>query len=100
MTVKKSKPYLVPQIITNFSLSDICGTWLSLCGSPTLKIYYDGSRFWLQFSYKHDTAFTIPLSQCWGITFFYFYGMIEIIYDDEQDILRLTTEGTYKRLYE
>ncbi|WP_157182004.1 DUF3876 domain-containing protein [Dysgonomonas mossii] len=78
----------------------MCGTWVSLCGSPGLKIFYDGSRFRLQFIYKQDTAFTVPLCQSWGITFFYFYGMIRIAYDDERDMLLLTTEGEYKRVYD
>jgi len=100
MKSKKSKPYTAPQIQTIFPLPDICGTWVSLCGSPNLKIYHDGSRFRLLFSYKHDAAFTVPLSQSWGITFFYFYGMICITYDDERDMLLLTTEGEYIRMYD
>ena len=67
--------------------------WKSLCGSPDIKIYHDGSRFRLQFIYKHDTAFTVPLKQSWGITFFYFYGIIRIAYDDEQDMLDLVAVG-------
>lgn len=100
MKRKKSKPYPAPQIHTIFPLRDICGTWVSLCGSPNLKIYHDGSRFRLQFIYKHDAAFTVPLCQSWGITFFYFYGMIKIAYDDERDMLQLTTEDEYKRVYD
>ena len=73
--------------------------WKSLCGSPDIEIYYDGSRFRLQFIYKHDTAFTVPLKQSWGITFFNFYGIIRIAYDDERDMLSLTNEGEYKRVY-
>ena len=75
------------QVLTSFPLRDICGTWESLCGSPSIRIYHDGSQFRLQFIYKHDTAFTVPLKQSWGITFFYFYGIIRIAYDDEQDML-------------
>lgn len=100
MNRNKSKPYSALQIQTSLPLRNICGTWVSLCGSPKLKIYHDGSRFRLQFSYKHDTAFTVPLCQSWGITFFYFYGMIKITYDDERDMLLLTTEGEYKRVYD
>ncbi|KAB2829498.1 DUF3876 domain-containing protein [Bacteroidaceae bacterium HV4-6-C5C] len=87
MKRKKSKPCPASQSCTSFPISDICGMWKSLCGSPDIKIYHDGSRFRLQFIYKHDTAFTVPLKQSWGITFFYFYGIIRIAYDDEQDML-------------
>jgi hypothetical protein len=33
-----------------------------------------------------------------GITFFNFYGIIRIAYDDERDMLSLTNEGEYKRV--
>lgn len=100
MKRKTGKPITAQQIRTFFPLREICGTWESLCGSPDLKIFHDGSRFRLQFMYKHNAAFTVPLHQCWGITFFDFYGMIKIAYDDERDLLLLTTEGEYKRVYD
>ncbi|WP_176221468.1 DUF3876 domain-containing protein [Massilibacteroides vaginae] len=84
----------------HFPLREICGTWVSLCGSPGIRIFHDGSRFRLQFSYKQDAAFTVHLCQSWGITFFYFYGMMQITYDDERDLLLFTTEGEYKRVYD
>ncbi len=100
MKRKKSKPNPALQAYTSFPLRNICRTWVSFCGSPGIKIFHDGSRFRLQFSYKQDAAFTVPLCQSWGITFFYFYGMIRIAYDDERDMLLLTTEGEYKRVYD
>lgn len=100
MKRKKSKPCPALQVSTSFPLRNICGTWVSLCGSPDLKIYHDGSRFRLQLSYKDNTAFTVPLSRSWGITFFYFYGMIKVAYDCERDMLLLTTEGEYRRVYD
>lgn len=100
MKRKKSKPRSAPQVHSSSPLCDICGTWVSLCGSPDLKIYHDGSRFRLQFSYKHNAAFTVPLYQDRGIPFFDFYGMIHIAYDDERDVILLTTEGEYKRAYD
>jgi len=100
MKRKKSKPYTALQVCTSFPLGEICGTWKSLCGSPGLKIYHDGNRFRLQFAYKQDAAFTVPLCRSRGITFFYFYGMTRIAYDDERDMLLLTTEGEYIRVYD
>jgi hypothetical protein len=100
MKRKSSKPYPAPQFSASFPLRNICGTWVSLCGSPSLKIYHDGNRFRLQFIYKHDAAFTVPLCRSRGITFFYFYGMIRIAYDDERDMLLLTGEGEYKKVYD
>ena len=100
MKRKRYMPAMALQVYTSFPLCDICGTWESLCGSPSIRIYHDGSRFRLQFIYRHDTAFTVPLFQCWGYTFFNFYGMIRIIYDSERDMLLLATEGDYKRVYD
>ncbi len=99
MKNKNSKPYSASQVLSLFPLREICGTWESLCGSPCIKIYHDGSRFRFQFIYKQDTAFTVLLKQSWGITFFYFYGMIRIAYDEGRDMLLLTIEGEYKRAY-
>jgi hypothetical protein len=100
MKRKSDKSATALQVHTSFPLRNICGTWESLCGSPTIRIYHDGSRFRLQFIYRHDTAFTVPIIQCWGYTFFNFYGMIRIAYDCERDMLLLTTEGEYKRKYD
>jgi hypothetical protein len=100
MKRKKGKPVSASQVYSSFPLYDICGMWESLCGSPGIKIYHDGSRFRLQFIYRHDMAFTVPLFRCWGITFFNFYGIIRIAYNDERDMLSLTTEGEYKRVYD
>ena len=100
MKRKKDKPPTALQVRNSFPLREICGRWESLCGSPSIRIYHDGSRFRLQFIYKHDTAFTVPLIQCRGCIFFNFYGMINIAYDSERDMLLLTTEGEYRRVYE
>jgi hypothetical protein len=99
MKRKKSKPNPALQVYTSFPLCDICGTWDSLCGSPGIKIFHDGNRFRLQFIYKHDAAFTVPLCQSWGITFFCFYGFMHIAYDDERDMLLVSGEGEYQRMY-
>ena len=100
MKRKTSKPHVAPQKRFIFPIREICGRWESLCGSPGIKIYHDGSRFRLQFIYKQDTAFTVPLYQSRGITFFYFYGTIQLAYDYERDLLTLTDEGEYQRVYD
>lgn len=100
MKRKSYKPATALQVRTSFPLREICGTWESLCGSPSIRIYHDDSRFRLVFEYNPDTAFTVLLIQCWGYTFFNFYGMIRIAYDDERDMLLLTTEGEYRRVYD
>ncbi|MDR2968741.1 MAG: DUF3876 domain-containing protein [Tannerellaceae bacterium] len=97
MKRKKSKPVPALQAHACFPLRAVCGTWESLCGSPCIRIYHDGIRYRLQFIYKHDAVFTVPLRQSWGITFFYFYGMIRIAYDEERELLSLDIYGSYKR---
>ena len=87
MKRKKDKPPTALQVRNSFPLREICGRWESLCGSPSIRIYHDGSRFRLQFIYRHDTAFTVHLKQICEITCFVFYGIIRIAYDDEQDML-------------
>lgn len=101
MKEKNNKPYPAPQVHTHFSIRDICGSWVSSYGSPDIKIFHDGSRFRLTFYYKQDVAFTVDLCQSRreGI-FFNFYGKMQIAYDDEQDLLLLTTEGEYTRVYD
>jgi len=100
MKRKKSKPVPAPQVHNPFPLRAVCGTWESLCGSPGIRIYHDGSRYRLQLIYRNGAVFTFPLLQRWGITFFDFYGMMRIAYDEERDMLRLTVEGEYKRVYD
>jgi len=100
MKRKSDKPISATQVQTSFPLREICGTWESLCGSPSIRIYHDGSRFRLVFEYNPSAAFTVPIIQCWGYTFFNFYGMIRIAYDTERDMLLLTTEGEYQRVYD
>jgi len=82
---------------THFSLGEVCGRWVSLCGSPDVRIVFTGTCYRLEFSYDPDTVFTCPLRQRWGITFFYLYGRIPISYDAERDVLTLSAYGEYFR---
>ncbi len=96
----KSKPPVARHEGSVFPLTDVCGTWKSLCGSPDMRIYHKNKKYKLEFTYKYNKVFTFSIYQLWGITFFDFYGMIQITYDEERDLLLLTNEGEYKRVYD
>ncbi len=80
-----------------FPLCDVCGNWVSLCGSPGIRISYNGKGFLLTLFYEKDTSFTMPLTRSSDSVFFFFYGLMRIKYNCERDLLWLTNEGVYKR---
>lgn len=85
---------------TYFPLKEIVGRWVSLGGSPEVRIVFTGTRCRLEFSYDAATVFTCPIRQQWGVTFFYLYGRIKISYDVERDVLVLSDYGEYVRAEE
>jgi hypothetical protein len=87
--------------VSRFPLREICGQWESLWGSPSIRIYFDGTRFRLVYEYNPDAAFTLPLRMdSKGNIFFYFYGKMLLTYCEEEDLLTLSNEGIYKRVYD
>lgn len=85
---------------THFPLREVCGRWVSLGGSPDVRIVFTGTRYRLDFSYDTATVFSCPLRQRWGVTFFYLYGRIGLAYDAETDVLSLSAYGDYIRAEE
>lgn len=82
---------------THFPLREVCGRWTSLGGSPDVQIVFTGTHYRLDFSYDNATVFTCPIRQQWGVTFFYLYGRIGMIYDSEREVLTLSAYGDYLR---
>lgn len=82
---------------THFPLREVCGRWTSLSGSPDVQIVFTGTHYRLDFSYDAATVFACPVRQQWGVTFFYLYGRIEMIYDSEREVLTLSAYGDYFR---
>ena len=82
---------------THFPLLEMCGRWVSLCGSPEVRIVFTGTRYRLDFSYDAATVFTCPIHCRWGVTFFCLYGCIKISYDVEKETLLLSDYGKYIR---
>ena len=81
----------------HFSLREIAGHWISLDGSPEVRIVFTGTHYRLEFSYDVRTVFTCPIRQQWGVTCFYLYGRIGISYDAEREVLMLSQYGEYVR---
>jgi hypothetical protein len=96
---KKSKTpeEMFSPLQAQFPLSDVCGCWVSDWNSPGIKIFRHGRRYRLTYTYDSKTAFTVPIRQSLGITFFDLYGRMTITYDSGQDRLLLSTEGAYRR---
>ena len=84
----------------HFPLREIAGRWISLDGSPEVRIVFTGTRYRLEFSYDTSTVFTCPIRQQWGVTCFYLYGRIGLAYDREQEVLVLSAYGEYVRAEE
>lgn len=86
------------QKASSFTLRNICGKWVSGWGSPNLRIFYDGKRFRLVYEYAPDTALTFLLRKdSRGNTYFDFFGKMLLTYDSDEDLLKLSIEGSYKR---
>lgn len=82
---------------THCPLREMCGRWVSLCGSPEVRIVFTGTHYRLDFSYDTATVFTCPICRQWSVTFFYLYGCIKISYDAEKETLLLSDYGEYIR---
>lgn len=82
---------------THFPLREIAGRWVSLDGSPEVRIVFTGTRYRLEFSYDARTVFTCPIRQQCGVTCFYLYGRIGLAYDREREVLVLSAYGEYVR---
>lgn len=87
--------------VSLYPFREICGKWESPWGSPAIRIYYDGTRFRLVYRYDPDAAFTFLLRMdAKGNIFFCFYGKQLLAYCGEEDLLMLSTEGIYRRVYD
>ncbi len=82
------------------SLREVCGRWVSLSGSPEVRIFFTGMHYRLEFSYDVATVFTCPILRQREAILFYLYGRINISYDDEREVLLLSDYGEYVRAEE
>lgn len=81
----------------HFPLREVTGVWVSLSGSPQVRIIFTGTHYRLVFSYDAATVFTCPIDQRRSGTGFYLYGHIAIAYDAAGDVLVLSDYGEYIR---
>ncbi len=81
-----------------FPLWEVCGRWKSTGGSPDVRIYFTGKRYFrLEFSYDHATVFRRPIFRQWGKLCFFLYGRIDLMYYAGRDMLLLSEYGEYIR---
>jgi hypothetical protein len=84
-----------------FPVWEVCGRWKSTGGSPDIRIYFTGRRYFrLEFSYDRTTVFRRPVYRHWGHPCFYLYGRIDLFYHAGRDVLALSDFGEYVRAEE
>ncbi len=84
-----------------FPLWEVCGRWKSTGGSPDVRIYFTGKRYYrLELSYDHNTVFRRPIYHQWRQLCFYLYGRIALFYHAGRDVLTLSEYGEYVRAEE
>jgi len=84
---------------TVFPLREVCGRWKSTGGSPDIRIYFTGKRYFrLEFSYDRATVFSRPIFRQRGHPYFYLYGHIDLYYHAGRETLTLSEYGEYVRV--
>jgi hypothetical protein len=83
-----------------YPVRNICGSWKSNLHSPPVEIYHDSKHYCLALIYHPDMVVTNRIRQTDKGLFVDLFGEIQIGYDEERDILYLSTEGEYIRTEE
>lgn len=86
----------------DFQLCDVVGIWQSNEGAPDIRIYQDSGRkggvVYVELAYRDGVCFTRPVRKYWnGLRYFDLYGLIGMAYNNERDVLQLSTYGDYYR---
>lgn len=81
----------------NFPVRNICGSWRSNFRSPPVEVFRDGKHFFLALVYHPDAVVLNRIFQTDKGLFVDLLGEVQITYDEEKDILYLSTEGEYIR---
>jgi hypothetical protein len=85
----------------DFPFWEVCGRWRSAGGSPDLRIYFTGKRYFrVEFSYDRSAVFRRPIYRHWSQACFHLYGRILLSYDPHRDVLTLSEYGDYIRVEE
>ena len=80
-----------------FPVRNICGSWKSNLHSPSVEIYHDGKHYYLALIYHFDMVVVNRIYQTSKGLFVDLLEDVQLSYDEERDILCLSTEGEYIR---
>ena len=80
-----------------FPVRNICGSWKSNLHSPPVEIYHDGKHYYLALIYHFDMVVVNRIYQTSKGLFVDLLEDVQLSYDEERDILCLSTEGEYIR---
>lgn len=78
-------------------LRNICGSWKSNLHSPPVRVFHDGRNFCLAIIYNPDTVIVNKIKRTGRGLSVDLFGEILLDYDEDKDILYLSTEGEYIR---
>lgn len=79
------------------SLVHLTGSWVNNSGSPPLRIYKGSHSYHIEFEYRDGTKVDTQITVIQDKMIFDLFGRIELAYDEENDLLLVASEGTYKR---
>lgn len=80
-----------------FPVRNICGSWKSNLHSPPVEVYHDGKHYYLALIYHFDMVVVNRIYQTSKGLFVDLLEDVQLSYDEERDILCLSTEGEYIR---
>ena len=80
-----------------FPVRNICGSWKSNLHSPPVEVYHDGKYYYLALIYHFDMVVVNRIYQTSKGLFVDLLEDVQLSYDEERDILCLSTEGEYIR---
>jgi hypothetical protein len=88
--------------LTDFSLWEIKGRWVSREGSPDVRIFRNrGCRnggYHLELTYRTGNTYRRPIKRWFGnVRYFDLYGFVGLAYDPRRDVLSLSEYGDYYR---
>lgn len=79
------------------ALTYLTGCWINNSGSPPVHIYKHSHSYHIVIEYKDGTQFDVPIIVHKKKMQFNFFGLIELAYDEENDLLLIALfEGVYR----
>lgn len=92
---KKKRPRKQP--FAQCPLVHLTGRWLNNSGSPPVRIYKGSHSYHIEFEYQDGTKVDTRIAVVQDKMIFDLFGRIELAYDEENDLLLVASEGSYKR---